>query len=183
MSLSGVCQPADTDATGTVDAALPVGNTDEPNIPVTRGQNLTNPKRTTTPKSTAATQRCQICLFFSSLLLHILRFHLVLICLSLLFFSHLHSCLLSLFSSCLMFFSFLSHFVYSGLIYFISLLISYPLFSHLTSSHLCRPFNSCHCLSSFSSTPNICVSSVLFSILICLILVLLSKLSFFLFSS
>ncbi len=49
MSLSGVCQPADTDATGTVDAALPVGNTDEPNIPVTRGQNLTHPKRTTSP--------------------------------------------------------------------------------------------------------------------------------------
>ncbi len=49
MSLSGVCQPADTDATGTVHAALPVGNTDEPNIPVTRGQNLTHPKRTTSP--------------------------------------------------------------------------------------------------------------------------------------
>lgn len=47
MSLSGVCQAADTDATGTVDAALPVGNTDEPNIPVTRGQNFTHPKRTT----------------------------------------------------------------------------------------------------------------------------------------
>ncbi|KTF92073.1 hypothetical protein cypCar_00041472 [Cyprinus carpio] len=45
--INGVCQPADTDATGTVDAALPVGNTDEPNIPVTRGQNFTHPKGTT----------------------------------------------------------------------------------------------------------------------------------------
>lgn len=47
VSLSGVCQPADTDAVGAVDAAQPVGNTDEPSLTVTRGQNSTLPKRTT----------------------------------------------------------------------------------------------------------------------------------------
>lgn len=42
-----MCQLADTEAVVTVDAAQPVGNTDEPSMTVTRGQNFTHPKRTT----------------------------------------------------------------------------------------------------------------------------------------
>ncbi|XP_067278062.1 dickkopf WNT signaling pathway inhibitor 1a [Pseudorasbora parva] len=47
--INGVCQPADTEAVVAVDADQPVGNTDEPSMTATRGQNFTHPKRTTVP--------------------------------------------------------------------------------------------------------------------------------------
>ncbi len=144
MSLSGVCQAADTDANGTVDAALPVGNTDEPNIPVTRGQNFTHPKRTTSqPKPQQplkGVKSLSSLLFFSFLLLlishlvfssfssHLISFLLLVLCL-------LHS---SLFLFCSHLVSsplFYSHLIYFLLLFFLSscCFVSSPVFMSLFS--------------------------------------------------
>lgn len=151
VSLSGVCQPADTDAT--VDAALAVGNTD-----VTRGQNFTHPKRTTSqPKPQQplkGVKSLSSLLFFSFLLLlisllvfssfssHLISFLLLVLCLlhssrflsSILFSSHLLSSSVFPFFSLFCLFSCLHVFFPISSLHHLSHLVS-------QSSHMEKPYN------------------------------------------